>query len=344
MTSDYSVTAPNSNAEATPLPQRRGITLGATARRRLTRMAFWAVTLFAAGGLFYSYLVICLNSPAHEELTALVTGEAAKPFVLRFLVPFLMREMMAFTPLNVETAAAICMTLSLLGFLPAFRYLLAAFDLDEKRQDRLTIVAVLGLAPLLFTPGKAVYDLTTLFLFTLALALLARRRWLPYLAVFVLATLNRETSILLLLVFVAENICREDLTSWRTSRQLRRALVQLVIYGVIRLAIIGAFWGNSGTLMQYHLDKQLTTIVAVPGWIAEGTLTDWLLVGMLIGGTLLPLLVFYRWSSKPRFLRRAFLAVYPLLYVLFLIGGMPFETRVFIEAYPVLVLLLLWTG
>src|SRR4030067_2989914 len=67
--------------------------------------------------------------------------------------------------------------------------------------DFLPILAVIFL-PAFFKYYTYLYDFPILFLFTLSLLLLIREKPIPFLLVFILATLNKETSILLAILFV----------------------------------------------------------------------------------------------------------------------------------------------
>ncbi|MBX9687357.1 MAG: hypothetical protein K2X27_11685 [Candidatus Obscuribacterales bacterium] len=101
--------------------------------------------------------------------------------------------------------AALLEYISLLAFLAALVYLaLGLYDLEEILVMLIPCIALLVLPPFWdnFVWNK-IYDFPTLFLFTASLGLMARGRWTLYLLSFVLASLNKETSILLTIPFLA---------------------------------------------------------------------------------------------------------------------------------------------
>lgn len=172
-----------------------------------------------------------------------------------------------------------------------------------------------------------VYDLPTLFLFTLGLLLMLRRQWRAFLVVYALACLNKETTILLTLVFVI-HFLRD---AWlERARFVRLVLLQLGLFVALKLALSWVFRANPGTFVELHLlDHNLDVLKSFllkPSFAAEA---PWL--GVL-------LLTFYRWSSKPAFLRHALWILVPIVAAMPLWGVLG-ELRVYYEAFPIVALL-----
>jgi hypothetical protein len=222
------------------------------------------------------------------------------------------------------------MLLSLVGFVFAFRYLVTAFWPASVLSDMLTVFAIVGLLPLMATFSRQMYDFATLFFFTLELALLARRQWKWFLAVFPLACLNRETTFLLSLVFAVHYyplVERQFL--------VKMLAVQALIFVIIRAPLLWLFKDNPGNAVEVFLPVQLYVLSQILAFSPIGLLA---LLFVLCGFVIL-FLMLYRWNDKPPFLREAALVTIPLLVVSYLVFGLPFEIRVFYEAFPVVFVL-----
>jgi len=133
--------------------------------------------------------------------------------------------------------ASMLMFLAVLGWLWSLNYLMTGvYSGNRYGMDALIFLGLLGLPPF-FTATNYIYDIPALFFFTLGLALMIRRHWIAYLIVFFLACLNKETTILLTMIFV--------LYFFNQSRMNRREYIQwlvaqLLIFGVVRIFLM--FW------------------------------------------------------------------------------------------------------
>jgi hypothetical protein len=231
----------------------------------------------------------------------------------------------------VESVIALALLfLSLLGFVYALQYLLTAvFRAPHAFSDLVPLLAVLGMVPFftavpVFKPGY-LYDFSTLSLFTLGLGLMVRAKWRAYLLVFVLGCLNKETAVLLTLVF-AVHFHRNP----RIDRARFAALLslQIAVFAGVRLLVTWLFRENPGSLMEFHLDRHWAVIKRYPLLMIASALL-WLLIAFLM---------FYKWKEKPSFLLHGTLIIIPLL-ILHLGWGWPYEWRVFYEVYPIVILL-----
>lgn len=111
---------------------------------------------------------------------------------------------------------------------------------------------MLLLVPIHFGFQNFVYDFPELALFTLALARLAERRWLAFAMVLALAMLNKETSLLLIPVFV--------IWAWGVlppPRLATHALAQVAIAAAALLAIRALYAHNPGMPVEFHLQRNL---------------------------------------------------------------------------------------
>jgi hypothetical protein len=285
----------------------------------------------------------------------MVYGRAYKPYVYRILLPGTVRIMAAAMPEQTrerlsESLArmsamdnllkilgwdrryvveyligAVLMYLCLWGFIGALRYLLGVvYRVSEKVREVFTLVALAGL-PLFFRYHNYPYDFPTLFLFTLGLGLMARQRWAWFVAVYLLACLNKETAILLTLVFAIRFWPREDTVRARFGDLLT---VQLLGFAVIKAGLAYVFRDNPGSFVALHVPRHNLELL---GAYPLATVFGW--CGLI-------LLLFYRWREKPAFLRNALWIVVPLVALTFFLGYLD-ELRDYYEAYPIVLLLLL---
>lgn len=303
-----------------------------------------------------------INTYDRARFGEVVYGTAHKPFVLRVLVPWLVRGITAAIPeahqqrlteamaedlqvrgflrrgqwereLLPEYAVALAlMFAALVGFIFAFRWLyVAVFPEGGWRRDVATVLLLLGLPPC-FYYASYLSDFPGLFLYTLGLALLARERWRPYLVVFLIGCLNKETFILLWGVFGLRYLWAKE--AMPRPRFWALALAQLGIFLAVKGLLTVLYRDNPGTSFELHwFDHTLTLGEHLARRNERPAMFTWIAFALIAFG---------RWRSQPRFLQQA-IAVLPVLLILTAIFGFLDELRDYYEAYPVLVLMLMHT-
>ena len=314
----------------------------------LQRLIYWLFILIASGLILYFFIQVSgVNQYNKARLGDMVYGTAYRPYVYRALLPTVVSLFSPLIPSGVmefsrqipgmgqmlsrldaatyPTEAFLVLLglyLSLLGFVLSLRYLMRALDYPEKVIDWVSAAALPLMIPM-FLAGY-IYDFPMLFLFTLGLAMSLRRLWLAYLGVFLLASLNKETSILLTLVFAFHY--------WRNlvfkTIFYRLLAAQLILFIAVKMGLAWIFRANPGGMFEYHLPDQIRAIQSMPGLA--------LFLGLILCG--LGVLIARRWLEQPLFLRHTLLIAIPLG-ILYLFFSMPFELRVFYELYPVVLLM-----
>lgn len=185
-------------------------------------------------------------------------------------------------------------------------------------------ISLLFVFVLIFSAYPKPYDLLTATFFILAISFLQKRNIGMYLLVFVLSTLNRETTILLVPAFL--------IYCWKKVPAIQYALLTIVqgaIFFGIQAGIRYMFrnvpgpeaWMEPVHNLQYHLANPIPTIIFL---------------------TVLAILlwkVFQGWEKKPLPLRLSFLLLFPAFVALYIVFGQPYEYRVFAEVYPLAALL-----
>jgi len=291
-----------------------------------------------------------------------IHSRCERPFVARVLLPWTVQAIIAVTPeparhylasairglvsheprlsyaadYGFEFGVTILLLLACLaGFACVLRVLARRFVSTPRWLADIIPVCALLFLPVMYTYMNYVYDLPTLLLFTLALALIAARsRW--FYVVYILAVLNKETAILLSIPWFLEN--RKELA----SRSLVSGLaLQFGVWLVVRAGITFLYRNTPGVMFEWwHWQRNLNVLARMVRAPFDGSFAmyagrHWYKTIALVA---IPALLLSLRSSPP-FIRRALLMAVPI-FVLSLIGGFFDELRTYYEVYPVVVLIL----
>ena len=256
-------------------------------------------------------------------MDAFTHGQAPFPFRYRVLVTglagFLER---AGVPL--PWAYFALATLAVFGLLLAFDRFLALFV----RRDLARVLALGILYPLswnylglnrMYFP----FDLPGVALFTLALVLLAQRRWAWFYVVFALATVNRETTWLLTVMLLAVEWGRLPVRTLAAH-----VVAQALVWVAIKFALAQAFPG--GPQFANMVSKNVETWTGMLT-LSRAGLRDGMKLVLMFGG--LWLLLPFVFRDQPRFVRRT-LATFPVFLLPMLVVGTIDEARLYAEWVP----------
>ena len=330
----------------------------ATWREILFKTGYAGLFLSTSGLVFAIFMRVSrFNGYRRVLVLEMINGQAYKPFVYRTLLPSLVRLIGGIVPdsagaaynawLNVQpgvprvvrilgwepdhlveyTILSILIFLSLVGFAFSMRYLFGAlFRASSKVQAIIPLAAMLALPP--FFNYTYLYDFSALFFFTLGLAYLAHRRWRAFLIVYLLGCLNKETIVLLTLIFVIHYSHPGRISR---SRFWRLLLYQASIFLSVKAVLTLLFSSNPGSFVEIHFwDHNLPLLY---GLLKPYSLSFLFLAFLVIG------LFFYQWQVQPKFLRDSIWILLPLVGLTLALGFLD-ELRDYYEAYPVVFLLL----
>ncbi|UCB52864.1 MAG: hypothetical protein JSV10_01875 [Candidatus Zixiibacteriota bacterium] len=335
----------------------------------MRRLVILLLYLFATGLIFIVFITHPgINGYSRAMFPDTVYGKAYKPFVYRTLLPTTVRMISQITPEHVkdrirsaveecnpqrkrirmmkalgweteyiyEYLVALALMFScFLGFAFLLRHLVKLFyDFPPFVADFAPVGALLIL-PVFFKFYSYMCDPVTLLLFSLAIILITGRRILPFYVVFLLATLNRETSILLSGIFLVRQF-----KHIRTFSLAGHLLLQASIWIAVKTSLAVIFKNNQGAFIDFQLiDHNLALI-------ADSVTSPTFLYHLLYLAAVIIVfwvLVRYRWSEKPISLRCSFLITAIPLALLVLLFGSIIELRVYHELFPFLFLLSLPT-
>jgi hypothetical protein len=291
-----------------------------------------------------------LTGHPQADFPQLMDGTAHKPYVARALLPIAVRVLSSATPSAFKNGvadqvrgrrmidmldwqdpylyeyilASLLMLMCLVGFAFVLRGLTAHYYQFPNSLTNLAPLIGLSLLPLFFRYYSYLYDPGNLLFFSLSVLLLVQGRFGLFVLSFLAATLNKETSILLVLLFVwQERSSPTRVTVYKTA-------LLLVVWISGRGLLEMAYRDNPGGMLEHHFWEH----------------TIWLLTKFPIAMRyfLLVAAVFFvfirhNWRAKPGFLKAGlFITLVPLL-VSGLFFGFADELRGYYETFPFLFLL-----
>jgi hypothetical protein len=173
---------------------------------------------------------------------------------------------------------------------------------------------------------RFIYDLPSLAFFSVAMCLIYRRRhWVWFVLLFVVATMNRETTLLLLPLYVIDAAIVDGRPRWQRLFQWRTiaVVVPLGIYWVAwQVAIRWWFIGNRSEFYA-RLDWNVKSLLVPQAWPQLLSACGYLLLFVLL---------MYRRIPDGRL--RAWIAIVSLWVAFMFSYGILVETRVFGELIP----------
>ena len=288
-----------------------------------------------------------VNSNPRANVDDMITGKAYRPFVTRALLPLTVKMISSVCPHEMKgTAKNIAAStnkfyntlgrkqvdldhsfeyftafflifFSLWGFLISIKSLFSAlYDSSKVLAHTIPLIALIIL-PGFINYTTYLYDFPALFLFTLAFVFMVRRKWIAYLLVFILGCINKETAILLTILFFLQ--FRKDQKLGAKGFVLLLSL-QILCWVGIRWWLSVLYAGNPGMNWEFHfVDHNMLEIPPYP----LSTALSW--------GAIL-FLTIYKWAEKPLPMKRGALLFIPL-FVLSIFWGFMDETRIFYEVY-----------
>jgi hypothetical protein len=247
-----------------------------------------------------------------------------RPYVYRALVPWLASGLTRLG-MDLRQAFTLLMVASAVGLYLGILYLPGRAGRNEFLRSMLAALGVAGFL-FLFLKERKVYDLGTAMWFALALGLLARRKMDHYFAAFTFASVNRETTFLLMLVFMAYFFGKMGWKEYAIS-----VGYQGYLFAAVRVCLVMIFASYPGVDMLVRPLENLQAYMSVAGLVQAA------LFGVVLWWCMRNL------PRVPRILQVAFLVMMPTLIVLYIVLGWPYEIRVFAEIWPV-VWIIVWNN
>jgi hypothetical protein len=244
-------TSPDSSASIPDLLDRDSLGRG---RRQELWGTVAGVGLVLAFSIFYLSNTLVLNE-ADPRLLSEFRGD--RPYQLRVLIPALLFGATHFLSLPLVPCYQLLIIGFCVGLYGVFRSYLGQFCPPPVAR---WLAVALGPVLLVFYGSGwfYLYDIPATFFATLGLLLMVQRRWAFYLAMFTVATLNRESSAFLALAFV--------LTMAKTLPRSQFAALlgaQAAIWLVIRSVLSGLFAGSGGKPVEVQFSWNMGLLEAL---------------------------------------------------------------------------------
>lgn len=295
------------------------------------------VAVGAASLLAVAYTVVRLlanEETYHAPLDALTAGEARLPFQYRALVPWMVRALTEAVPVYGSLTSFVQYApfevVAALGAYGGVLFLMRTLGMGtaESRIAALVVFPLLAFnlaAPWRYNAIYFPYDTPSVAFFAVGLGLLVRRKMALFYVVFVLATLNRETTCFLAFAYLALALGRE-----RPSRIAFHVAVQTAIWVGVKAALAVLYAGNEPFdpsalgLFGNMVDRSVRITLSVPGLVY--------IVFVTMGGLGGVLVLARGWVKDDR-IRRLFWIVVPFGVGMFVVGEM-MEVRIYSELIP----------
>jgi len=229
-------------------------------------------------------------------------------------------------------------------FLICLRKLALALGIFSQNMCDILPLGMVLVMPVFFDYGVYMYDFSHLLLFTAGLLTLYKKQWLAYFIIFTLALLNKETAIMLTLIFAL--VYYSELPRKQFMRLLA---MQIMIFLIIKISLYFIFIDNPGMVAEWHLKWNIVYLIHPGNYFRFESLSD----GMFSNGKYyipwpvglnLPMFaiiisaVAYRWKEKPVFLRKATL-YFIVLIILAMTMGCINELRAYYDVMPIIYIL-----
>lgn len=270
----------------------------------------------------------CVSGPDNGPISVsdLAAGIASTPYQYRALVPWLIRgalDMHLIRPEAQLAAASVANGVAFVALAFVFRAYLSLF-IESRPVTSVAALSLLTLLPFNYYPQPFFpSDVPSILLFTLGLIFVYRRNWLAFYPLFAIATLNRETSLLLVVVC---GLVLFDIYGRRRWAVLIAS--QLVIWAAIKAALWALYRGN---LWIGHQPVWFPLDINLRMFMADG-LKTFLLLAMW-AGLLLAIVVLRRWL-RDEWLRRTLWTI-PVSFASTAAIGFIAEMRIDGEVLPI---------
>lgn len=288
------------------------------------------------------------------DVDDMIEGKYRKPYVYRTLVPTTIRIISNIIPESVHKNTEnfvrqnpklnatfdnlewqkepalkffISSAFMILSFI-AFGYLIPNFvflftDIARTYLNKIFISGLsLVLLPGFFLYGSHIYDPPQLFFFALALYVLYKQKFNLFYPLFVLVTVNKETSLLLVGVFFFYFFRKIP-----EKKFIYLVILYVFTFLAIRVFITYLFSENEGPFLEYH-------------FVEHNLRIRYSLIALTMNSgffILLMLLNFLKWKTKPEFIKTSFWVIFLPTFVLTIFFGYVDELRVYYELYPILI-------
>jgi hypothetical protein len=176
---------------------------------------------------------------------------------------------------------------------------------------------------------RFVYDIPSLAFFSTAMYLIYfRKHWVYFTGIFLIATVNRETTLLLLPLFMLNDAVENGKLQWPLLFRTRtlRVLVPLAVFWVVSQILIRHIYAHNTSEFYPRIDWNIKSLIVPQAWPQLLSACGYLLLFVL---------VMRQRVCDPQL--QAWLWLVPIWCVFMFVYGILIETRIFGELIPLIV-------
>lgn len=303
-------------------------------RKDILSEALFLLTAFIASFLFSQLRIThCERFASPEMFQEMASGIGHKPWQYRILIPeiasFLNHVKLPARDSLYGWAKILEMVFMVLAVVAFRRYLYLL--LKNKEVSTILSFSLFLILPFhIFFPrpyyANYWFDTPALFFFTLGLVLLYEKRMVPYYILFVIATLNRETTCFLTLVFLVTSLGHEKLV-----KIIGHCAAQFVIWMTIKTVLAKIYINNPGADGFEWYDGSGLTHYA-DNLLFFSNPKNYPALFSFMGFIWIPILFYYK-RITDEFVQRSLWVCVPYFAGMFLVANI-YELRIYTELAP----------
>lgn len=264
------------------------------------------------------YALWCINDSLRQA-KMIVYGTYPRPYVYRALIPWVARYLNELG-FREDVAVIIAIIASAIGLVYAIQYLLSSFQKQNDTRVFLISALVTLAFMILFSRDCKVYDLATAAFFALGIGAMKRNSLGLFYILFILSSINRETTIVLTIIFSIYFFKRMRITPF-----LLGIGFQVLTFILIRIWLTMLFKDNIGVHGVIRPLENLRLYTYYP----LITFIHWMIIILIIWQ------IVRKRRTTPQILNLSFFILFPLLMGVYIVAGFSFEVRIFAEVYPI---------
>jgi hypothetical protein len=270
----------------------------------------------------YTHFRFSFNSEhPYATRNALLNGTAVLPFQYRALIPWLIRGLSFLLPGSSFMYFKAIEFFSVFFLVIVFRTYLSLFLTGQKLLwlSSLSLFYVLPFNYLYQHDRWYPYDMPAILFFAIGMLLMYQKKWVWYILLFVVATLNRETSCFLIFIFIISTINKKNLPF-----TLIFAFTQCTIWLAIKYVMFTLYGNNGGTgLFETNLVSNVKFLL---------NFREYPLLFSCFGYVWIPVLFFFQRINNT-FIKRSLFVIFPFFCGMLIVGRIN-EIRIFGELIP----------
>lgn len=276
----------------------------------------------------YMHILFCKEAE-RASLSLLIEYSADTPFQYRVLVPWIVNSLINLNLPLLESPVRLFKViefLSTFSLFVAFRYYLSLFIKSRLLPSlfSLTLFVLLPYQYIFYSWSlNAIYypyDIPSVLFFTLGLIFIYKEKWFIYYPVFIIATVNRETTIFLIFIYLVTAIEKNKI-----KPVLFHAFSQVVIWLLIK-QYLGALYGNNPGIGYFINFFYVNLSVASNPLNIIRIVSSFCFIWVAV--------IFYFKLIAEKFVERSLIVVFPFLFGMFIVGNIT-ELRIYGELIPV---------